>query len=199
MSDNTKVAPVSNNDLNVGDNADLQRLLKLANRIAVDNVQRKRQVPVSALVGNDMAGDIADINIRRPNKGTATEKSRQNIVEQLETLTKEINEKDAGENVQQAPSTDKGNEKNRVTDAGNNAEGKAEQKVSDDVVAEATGVGAVVAANGLKMSNIFGYTLPTSTLYLIIITIVIAVILFYMTSPPSVNQQKKNKKKKDNE
>ena len=181
MSQNDIMQNVSNNIDSVGsDSANLQKLLKIANSIASDNVRRKNgNTPQPSLMVDTVGDDLNDVIKSRGPK--QVQRGIKNSQERTIQNSKEIVEP-----VKKVVTT--GSDDNTLVTSDGKNENETNSHDAETNKTEASNVSS-------NMTTLMGFSLPTSTLYFIIACIIIAIILFYMTSPVSTKKEKSNDKK----
>jgi len=140
---------VRNNISELGDDREMQRLIRMASSLANDNMKRKDSKQQTSLVLDNISKTIDETSQKIDHVTHVNPATQVNPTTRVDT-----------------------------TDAVNTANSPNAPDTSDKLVVPAS-------ASGIQLFNIFGFSLPKSTLYFILVAIAIAVILYYWTSPPS--------------
>lgn len=179
---------LNNNDSGVGEGVDLQRLLKIANSIANDNVRRKDAHTTnnhqSALMGNNIDEDLAILLQNKAGGGKKSSPMKPNKSEPVKVRGQQSSVQ--GDNTVNASGQVSADANAQAAPTDNTPQKSEGDKPSADHTTVKEG-----------MTSLFGFSLPTSTLYFIIACIVIAILLYYLTSPSAPSKKEKKGKKKE--
>jgi hypothetical protein len=179
------------------DNINVDKLLKIAQSIADDNIKKESSTNKSSLMVGDLGKEINDIIKQEPVKQTVKQPPLQlksTTTDQSQNVTKPI--------TNSTPTTNPKPTTNPVVKSTPVTNPKPIAKPTPKLIAKHTVIQPITFASGPIMGlQLCGLNIPIPTLILIILTIVIALVLFYLTSSKKIDTKKKKetKNKKDSE